>query len=154
VQIYYSPETGGFYSEALHGPRRIEAEQTEREAKAGKRPLMIDNPDCTIPADADPVSAARHDELMRAQGQGKVITHRGGKLVAVDYVPDEGERFAQRRRLRNRRLAASDWTQLGDTLTGDPLQELLKSEWAKYRQQLRDLDLSGHDWPIKPGEAS
>lgn len=52
---------------------------------------------------------------------------------------------------RNRRIAASDWTQLPDAaLTAEQ-----KAAWASYRQALRDLpeaaaDLDNVVWPVKP----
>ena len=36
---------------------------------------------------------------------------------------------------RNRRLQASDWTQIPDS----PLTDAKKAEWATYRQALRDM---------------
>jgi hypothetical protein len=58
---------------------------------------------------------------------------------------------------RNLQLATSDWTQLLDA----PLTDEKKAEWAKYRQELRDLPSTktnkisphGKDWPVAPGEA-
>ena len=57
---------------------------------------------------------------------------------------------------RNRRLAASDWTQLADT----HLSQEKKDAWAAYRQELRDLpdevtltspqDLDAVAWPLDP----
>lgn len=53
---------------------------------------------------------------------------------------------------RNSRLAECDWTQLADA----PLDSGKKSEWAAYRQALRDLpeqealDLENPNWPVKP----
>lgn len=49
---------------------------------------------------------------------------------------------------RNRLLAASDWTQIGDA----PVD---RAAWAAYRQALRDLPAQPGfpaeiDWPIKP----
>lgn len=49
---------------------------------------------------------------------------------------------------RNRLLAASDWTQIGDA----PVD---RAAWAAYRQALRDLPSQPGfpaeiDWPIKP----
>ena len=54
--------------------------------------------------------------------------------------------------LRNRLLAASDWTQLVDS----PLSEVKKKEWQAYRQELRDLPSKPNwpndiQWPVKPG---
>ena len=63
--------------------------------------------------------------------------------------------------LRGRRtmlLGESDWTQFADS----PLSDSQKSEWATYRQALRDLpanstpsldengNLTGVTWPTKP----
>lgn len=55
---------------------------------------------------------------------------------------------------RNALLAESDWTQFADS----PLTDKKKSEWATYRQALRDLPqeypnaISNDDiiWPTKP----
>ena len=56
---------------------------------------------------------------------------------------------------RNRRLANCDWTQSNDS----PLTSDKKTEWATYRQALRDLpanqtptdmQLSNITWPTKP----
>ena len=52
---------------------------------------------------------------------------------------------------RDRRLAASDWTQLADnSLTAPDI-----AAWAAYRQQLRDIPQDWNDpdlvvWPDKP----
>ena len=59
------------------------------------------------------------------------------------------------RRLRARKLAASDWTQFADS----PLSDADKAVWAAYRQELRDVpaNLSGNEtsvddvtWPTAP----
>jgi hypothetical protein len=52
---------------------------------------------------------------------------------------------------RNRRLAASDWTQLVDS----HLSQEKKDAWAAYRQELRDLpdevtDPTQVEWPLDP----
>lgn len=56
---------------------------------------------------------------------------------------------------RNALLASSDWTQLPDV----PLSVEQKSDWAAYRQQLRDItSQTGFPdniaWPIEPGVVS
>ena len=55
------------------------------------------------------------------------------------------------RMIRNAKLAESDWTQGADS----PLTDSKKTEWATYRQSLRDItdsDTSLDDvtWPEKP----
>lgn len=148
MQRYFSPSTGGFYSEALHGARLIPAAQNKAEIKAGKRPVLVANPACSLPADAVPISAERHAELMAAQAQGKTLDQRGGKPVARDNVPSAEELETMRRRERDRRLAASDWTDLPNATPREG-----KPAWEAYRQALKDLDMAGTDWPYAPGEA-
>lgn len=148
MKHYFSPSTGGFYSDRIHGAPELPEPQNEREQKAGKRPRMVPNPATKIPSDAVELDDGRHAQLMEAQATGKVIEIRGGKPVAVEPRPDAEEARAARRRERDRRLAASDWTQVGDS----PLPAVLKGEWARYRKALRDLDMDGADWPLAPGE--
>ncbi len=55
------------------------------------------------------------------------------------------------RTVRNAVLAKCDYTQLSDS----PLSDELKTEWATYRQALRDLpentpDIKNVTWPTKP----
>lgn len=151
MKIYFdaNPADGTvrFHHEALLGPRQIPAEQTEAERKAKKRPKMVDNPDCSIPAAATEIARKDFEALMLAQAEGKVIVMRRGKPAAVDHIPNPDEAREARRRKRDRLLAESDWTQLPDTLT---LDLSLKANWADYRQQLRDLDMDGTDWPEPP----
>jgi len=55
---------------------------------------------------------------------------------------------------RNTKLRASDWTQMADS----PLTDAKKTEWADYRQSLRDLPLNQSSpaslevvvWPTEP----
>jgi len=55
------------------------------------------------------------------------------------------------RGLRDQLLQKSDWTQSNDS----PLTDAKKTEWATYRQALRDLPANTNDpsnpvWPIQP----
>lgn len=147
---FYSPSTGGFYSEQTHGARMLEGARSPREMKAGKRAAMQPNPACTIPADAVEVSDEAYAELMAAQAQGRQIALRGGRPAAVERNADPEEQRMLRRRQRDQLLAASDWTQLPDA----PLDEESRGQWLAYRQALRDLDMDATDWPLPPaGEA-
>ncbi len=150
MKIYFDidPETGTvrFHHEAILGPRQIPQWESEEARAAGKRPVMIDNPDCRIPAGAAEISEARFTELMAAQREGAGIGLRDGKPVALPRSVDMDEARAVRRQRRDQRLAASDWTQLPDA----PLSEEEKAAWAAYRQALRDLDMDGSDWPEPP----
>ena len=58
------------------------------------------------------------------------------------------------REIRDELLKASDWTQMPDS----PLSDTKKTEWATYRQKLRDMmasitDETAYDsiqWPTRP----
>ena len=72
-----------------------------------------------------------------------------GKFIKKDFSTTEEE--TQIKRLsRDILLGESDWTQFGDS----PLSDSKKTEWATYRQSLRDLPAqSGFpdvDMPTKP----
>ncbi|MEL7784046.1 tail fiber assembly protein [Citromicrobium bathyomarinum] len=136
-----------FHHESVLGHRRIPAPRSEAEVAAGKRPKMIDNPACRIPADARPIDEEDFEALFAAQARGKQILMRKGKPVALDPVPDVEEARTMRRAKRDRLLGQSDWTQLPDS----PLSDGLQKAWANYRQALRDLDMAGEEWPVPPG---
>lgn len=57
--------------------------------------------------------------------------------------------FAALRFERDKMLGKSDWTQMPDS----PLSDNKKSEWATYRQQLRDLPANTSD-PLSPNYPS
>lgn len=144
---FWSAEAGGFYDEDVHGARLIAAPQTEREIKAGKRPKMVPNPDCLIPTGAIAISDQTYERLMEQQSSGMEIVDLGNGPLARERTQDPATQRSLRVRQRDRLLAASDWTQLGDTLVDQPA---LKSAWAAYRQALRDLDMDGTEWPAPP----
>ncbi len=147
MKRYYSAAQGGFFDDNLHGPLLIEAPMSSRAKKAGKRPALVPNPDTKIPADAVEVSEVQYRKLLDAQTAGQKIDARAGQPVAVDRIASAEELEASRRLERDKRLAASDWTQLADTLADDPE---AKASFAGYRKALRELDMSGGDWPVPP----
>ena len=68
--------------------------------------------------------------------------------ATLDAKTAEGHRAT-----RNKLLADSDWTQMNDS----PLTNEVKTAWATYRQELRDLsdldawpNLDDADWPVAP----
>lgn len=144
---YFSPSNLGFYDDIIHGARKIPVIQTAVEIKAKKRPRMINNIRCTIPADAVQISDQDYQKIQTELSEGRVLAARGGKAVTVAFQQDPAEIEALNRQCRQRLLAASDWTQLVDA----PIDETLRSPWQAYRQQLRDLDLTNPDWPVSPG---
>ena len=72
------------------------------------------------------------------------------KFIKKDFTTND-EKIANKRLERDILLRDSDWTQFGDS----PLSDSKKTEWATYRQSLRDLPAqSGFpnvDMPTKPG---
>ena len=90
-------------------------------------------------------------------------TINGNSVVMFQLVPLTEEEKAQRiqekldtqwsviKEQRSRLLSSSDWTQLPDS----PLSLEKKTEWAVYRQALRDIttlsDINNIVWPTQPG---
>lgn len=78
---------------------------------------------------------------MKMSYNGKVIWDSSAEPVR----PEESEVV---RRIRNMKLADSDWTQVGDAPVSKPA-------WAVYRQELRDITLQAGfpeniTWPEEP----
>ena len=74
------------------------------------------------------------------------------KEAAYQQKLDEEEAVSQRR-VRDKLLADSDWTQMNDS----PLTNEDKTAWATYRQELRDMsdlaawpNIADDDWPVAP----
>lgn len=93
----------------------------------------------------------------------QIINCTTGEVTVEDYTDEEKARaaeieeetdrdFTQIRNSRNQRLASSDWTQGADS----PLTDAKKTEWATYRQELRDYPSTASkvselgDWPVEP----
>lgn len=78
------------------------------------------------------------------------VTHKIVDGVPTEYTPDINPMIRTR---RDGLLAESDWTQMPDS----PLTSSKKTEWATYRQALRDLPATNSAtteadvvWPTKP----
>jgi hypothetical protein len=86
-------------------------------------------------------------------GQMQIIPPKPDSFHNFDYstghwLADDASAMRALRDERNRRLAASDWTQVPDA----PVDQ---AAWAAYRQQLRDLPDNTEDprnpvWPTPP----
>lgn len=72
MQRYFSPETGGFFSEDVHGARQLDLEG-----------VATPNPDCMIPADAIAITDVLWHRLLIATSEGKAIEVVDGEPVAV-----------------------------------------------------------------------
>lgn len=126
--LYFSSAAGGFFDDEIHDP---------------------------LPASARPVTRERHAELMHLQGQGKVIAANvDGDPIAIDPpLPDAETRLATIRAIRDRLLQQCDFTQMPDS----PLTLAQRTDWAIYRQALRDMpatieNLDAVQWPAPPAE--
>jgi hypothetical protein len=78
------------------------------------------------------------------------VTHKIVDGVPTEYTPDIDPILRSR---RDGLLAESDWTQMPDS----PLSSSKKTEWATYRQALRDLPATNTAtieadvvWPTEP----
>lgn len=96
--------------------------------------------------------------LARQTGPSVVVASLPGPIAAckvvagsvtLDSAANTALQWSALRRQRDALLAACDWTQMPDN--PDPL----KSQWATYRQALRDLPANTTDpanpaWPTQP----
>jgi hypothetical protein len=99
--------------------------------------------ECLVPFDVLADQATREDD-------GTVTLQADPSKVQAKLDAS----WAALRAERNRRLAATDWTQLADT----HLSQEKKDAWAAYRQELRDLpdetqDPTAPEWPLDPTQA-
>ena len=89
------------------------------------------------------------EEVWRKAIQDNVNAYVGDTFVYKDFRTTE-QKTSDKREYRDMLLKESDWTQFGDS----PLSDSKKTEWATYRQSLRDLPAqSGFpniDMPTKP----
>jgi hypothetical protein len=126
---YYSPSTGGFFSEEIHGIKN----------KAGS----------LVPDDAVEISEEKHSELLEAQSSGKEIhPDADGRPVAVKPRPSAPTVDGVKARAKAL-LADCDWTQLAD------VDEETRSAFAPYRALLRGIltqttDPAAVIWPEPP----
>lgn len=161
--MFYSKATGGFYSEGIHGARKLTVPQPGWEHPTAEVPdpawdadahpdephptitipdpnvtpptVEVDNPDCKIPADAVEITAEDHALLLAGQSAGKRITaDADGRPVLTDPAPLTADELASAARTKRAALlAACDWTQSRD------IPEAISNAWAPYRQSLRDI---------------
>ena len=134
----------------------------------GGQPAPVDRSAYDTPAAYQTALAAAKSSFLSAiapedhtarEGSADPYTQKwdtvNNKLIAYT-PPDDTDYAAINRGRRDSRLVESDWTQLPDS----PLTSTKKTEWATYRQELRDLPedlddfdtafVSGSDWPTKP----
>lgn len=155
IDHYFSPSTGGWYNEAIHGPRQIAEPLTEKQIAAKRQPKYRRNPDCAIPADAVAVDHGRWLALLAASGEGKVLAVEAGRVVAVDRELTADEQLAAIRARRDRLLAATDAMV---SVPDYPIDDDQRAELLAWRQALRDfpdaiapsLPSAEIAWPARP----
>jgi hypothetical protein len=78
------------------------------------------------------------------------VTHTAAEQEAAYKAQKDHAQWEAIRTDRNKRLADTDWTQLDDT----PIANTDKSQWALYRQALRDITTQADpfhiEWPALP----
>lgn len=106
-----------------------------------------------LPVDARAVTVETHAQLMEMQGEGhRIVANDNGDPVAAPPLPLTTQaQLAALRQRRDRMLSACDHTQIPDV----PMTDVLRAQWAAYRQALRDLpeltaDLGAIAWPSPP----
>lgn len=126
--IYFSPSAVAFYDSELHS---------------------------AFPADAREVDPSVYRQLLALQEAGLCIAaDADGSPVAIEPpAPPSDEMLALIRMERDKRLRASDFSQMADV----PLTDDQRAAWCVYRQALRDLpetttDLAAVVWPVAPAE--
>lgn len=75
---FYSPSTGGFYGEDVHGPRQIDIDGE-----------AVPNSACLIPVDAVAVSDENWRALLLATSEGKQLAIVEGIVVAIDPAGEQ-----------------------------------------------------------------
>lgn len=116
-----------------------------------RKGFFIEGVSSSIPEDSLEISEQNYREIFEAQSNGKQISiNDEGYPIIVDFVDLPEDVVLQSvRDERNRLLKESDWTQLPD------IPEALKTVWAQYRQNLRDVPQQpgfpqNVVWPEKP----
>jgi len=123
--LFFSPSTCGFYDSEINA---------------------------TIPPDAVEVTPAERQAALDALAPGLCIAGGpDGKPAVIPIIVDPADMLTRLRLERDRRLRASDFTQLPDS----PMDAASRGEWADYRQALRDLpetvtDPASVTWPEPP----
>lgn len=149
--MFYSKSTNGFFSEDIHGSRRIIIEDIE-----------IDNTACNIPSDAVEITEEHWHELLNGQSNGKVISFdNDGIPILKDVPPPTAEQllldiFAQRSALLN--IAAKFMAPLQDAAdlgisTSEETSSLIA--WKQYRVALNRIEQQKKFpqsivWPVLP----
>lgn len=109
MKIFFSPASGGFYNDELHGDAR--------------------------PGDAVEITEEEHAALLNGQSRGqRVAPGPDGKPTLQAHPPWTAEQVRAR---RDAAIIASDWTQAPGARSR--IGETMAAAWDAYRQALFDL---------------
>lgn len=143
--MLYSKSTGGFYSEEIHGAKRIRIIDPSYDPQisvfvdgeeAPTVPMVeIDNPDCKIPHDAVEITVEQHTALMDAQSNGQIISaDADGFPVAIDRpAPTATELQAAKNAEARSYLLSTDWYVTRKIETGESVPADITTARAEAR---------------------
>lgn len=94
-----------------------------------------------------------HIVQIDSQTGEQTILELSEEEAAQMEAQDIANAWARVRKERNRRLVASDWSQLPDAQAA--MSDERKAAWVTYRQALRDITITSADpvdvvWPVQP----
>lgn len=125
-------------NEPTIAPVEMAFQRRQREVEANPIMKTVANPCCRLPADAVNIEPEQHAELMRLQAEGhEIVANDAGFPIAIARERSAEEYVAAVRKLRDRALVASDWTELPSNAAR--LSAAKKQAWADHRRRLRDL---------------
>lgn len=104
--------------------------------------------------DFDPMTHRIQNSNLPELKNGEWVLTKTVVALTAEQIADRDAATAYAGRAkRNKLLTASDWTQMNDS----PLNNEMKTAWATYRQELRDVtdlanwpNIAEDDWPIEP----
>lgn len=89
--MFYAKSTGGFYSEEIHGSRKVTVVAPDWQSDdpdAIPDTIEIDNPACKIPADAVEITPEEHAALLDGEASGKrIVAAADGRPLLQDPPP-------------------------------------------------------------------
>ena len=94
-------------------------------------------------------------DLITVESDKVILTHRGRDMTEKEIADNNNGKMITLREERDEKLMNSDWTQASDH--SSPLADSKKTEWATYRQSMRDLPATADmtkwpeiTWPTEP----
>ncbi len=135
--LYYSKTTNGFYCAELHGAPKIMVTPPAVEGQPDPVPVLQDNPDSKIPADAVEITPDLHEQMIQGQMEGQRIVPDANGFPSLVEIPP----------LTNDQLWASALQIMAPlqanaalmTAAGSPISDAGKAAWTAYAAALTAL---------------